>query len=50
VPLLKGGESYRTRVTFRALASGEEVENAAGAISRLQQAAPEVQILPMPQQ
>ena len=50
VPLLKGGESYRTRVTFRALASGEEVENAAAAISRLQQADPEVQISPMDQQ
>jgi hypothetical protein len=47
VPLLKGGESYRAQVTFRALTSGEEVENAVGAISRLQQADPEVQISPM---
>src|ERR1700736_1089249 len=47
VPLLKGGESYRAQVTFRALTSREEVENAVGAISRVQQADPEVQISPM---
>ena len=47
VPLLKGGESYRAQVTFRALTSGEEVAKAVGAISRLQQADPEVQISPM---
>jgi hypothetical protein len=47
VPKLKGGESYQTRVTFTALASPEEVEEAVNSIGRLQQAAPEVQITPM---
>jgi hypothetical protein len=47
VPRLNGGESYQTKVTFRALVSGEEVESAEGAIRRLQRADPEVQITPM---
>jgi hypothetical protein len=47
VPILKGEESYRTQVIFSALTSGEEVEVAVAAISRLQRADPEVQISPM---
>jgi hypothetical protein len=50
VPKLKGGESYKTHVTFSALVSGEEVENAEGSIRRLQRADPEVQISPMDEQ
>jgi len=47
IPKLKGGESYQTKVTFSALTSGEEVENAVGSIRKLQRADPEVQISPM---
>ena len=47
IPRLNGGESYQTKVTFRALVSGEEVESAEGAIRRLQRADPQVQITPM---
>lgn len=47
IPKLKAGENYQTKVTFSALASGEEVENAVGSIARLQRADPEVQISPM---
>jgi hypothetical protein len=47
VPLLQGGESYRTQVTFSALTSEGEVEDAVAAIGRLQRADPEVQISPM---
>jgi hypothetical protein len=47
VPILKGGESYRTQIIFSALTSREEVEVAGAAISRLQRADPEVQISPM---
>jgi hypothetical protein len=47
VPKLSGGESYKTKVTFSALVSEEEVENAAGSIGRLQRANPELQISPM---
>jgi hypothetical protein len=43
---LKGGESYRTKVTFAALVSGEEVESAEGSIGKLQRADPEIQISP----
>jgi hypothetical protein len=47
VPQLSGGESYKTKVTFSALVSREEVENAAGLIRGLQRADPEVQISPL---
>ena len=47
VPLLQGGESYRTQVTFSALTSEGEVEDAVAAIGRLQRDDPEVQISPM---
>jgi hypothetical protein len=47
VPKLNGGESYRSKVTFSALISGEEVENAVASIGRLRRADPEIQILPM---
>jgi Domain of unknown function (DUF4432) len=47
VPMLKGEESYTTKVTFSGLVSGEEVEIAASSIRRLQRADPEVQISPM---
>ncbi len=47
VPKLKGGESYRTHVTFSALVSGGEVEKAEESIRKLQRADPEVQISPM---
>jgi hypothetical protein len=47
VPTLKGGESYQMHVTFSALVSAEEVENAEGSIRKLQRADPEVQISPM---
>jgi len=47
VPILKGGESYRTQIIFSALTSREEVEVAGAAINRLQRADPEVQISPM---
>jgi hypothetical protein len=47
VPKLNGGESYCSKVTFSALISGEEVENAVASIGRLRRADPEIQILPM---
>jgi hypothetical protein len=47
VPKLSGGESYRTKVTFRALVSGEEVESAVASIGNLQQASPEVAKSPL---
>jgi Domain of unknown function (DUF4432) len=47
VPQLSGGESYHTKVTFKALVSGDEVESAVTSISRLQQAAPEVAKSPL---
>jgi Domain of unknown function (DUF4432) len=47
IPKLKGGESYKSEVTFSALISREEVKNAEGSIRRLQRADPEVQISPM---
>jgi hypothetical protein len=47
IPRLNGGESYQTKITFRALVSGEEVESAEGAIRKLQRADPQVQITPM---
>jgi hypothetical protein len=47
VPKLSGGESYHTKVTFKALVSGDEVESAVTSISKLQQADPEVQKSPL---
>ena len=47
IPKLNGGESYQMHVTFSALVSAEEVENAVASIGRLQRADPEVQISPM---
>ena len=47
IPKLKGGENYKSKVTFSALISREEVKNAEGSIRRLQRADPEVQISPM---
>jgi Domain of unknown function (DUF4432) len=47
VPKLKGGEIYQTHVTFRALVSRREVEDAVTSINRLRRADPEVQIAPM---
>ncbi len=47
VPKLNGGESYKTKVTFSALVSEDEVESAAGSIRRLQRADPQVEISPM---
>jgi hypothetical protein len=47
VPKLNGGESYRSRVTFRGLISGEEVQRAEDSIRKLQKAAPEVQRTPL---
>jgi len=47
VPTLKGAESYKTHVTFTALASEDEVETAVASIRRLQRADPEVQISPL---
>jgi hypothetical protein len=46
IPKLKGRESYRTKVTFTGLVSGEEVESAEGSIGELQRADPEIQISP----
>jgi hypothetical protein len=46
VPKLDGGENYKTKVTFSALISAEEVETAAGSIKTLQRADPDVQISP----
>jgi hypothetical protein len=46
IPKLKGRESYRTKVTFTALVSGEEVESVEGSIGKLQRADPEIQISP----
>jgi hypothetical protein len=42
VPKLSGGQSYHTKITFKALISGDEVESAVTSISKLQQAGPEV--------
>ena len=47
VPKLKGGESYRTQVTFRGLISAEEVQGAEVSIRNLQKADPEVQKTPL---
>ena len=47
VPKLEAGESYQTRVTFTALSSQEEVEEAVVSIARLQRADPEIQTTPM---
>jgi len=47
VPKLNGGESYRAKVTFRALISGEEVQRAEASIRKLQKADPEVQKSPL---
>jgi hypothetical protein len=47
VPKLNGGESYRSKVTFRGLISGEEVQRAEASIRKLQKAAPEVQTTPL---
>jgi hypothetical protein len=44
---LNGGESHQMHVTFRALVSSEEVEDAVASIGRLQRADPEVQISPL---
>ncbi|MBV8414472.1 MAG: aldose 1-epimerase family protein [Verrucomicrobia bacterium] len=47
VPKLNGGESYRSRVTFTGLISGEEVQSAEASIRKLQKAPPEVQKSPL---
>jgi hypothetical protein len=47
LPKLKGGESYHSKVTIRALISKDEVENSAKEISQLQQSPPEVETAPV---
>ena len=47
VPKLVGGESYHTKVTFRALVSGDEVGSAVASIGELQKASPEVAKSPL---
>jgi hypothetical protein len=47
VPELKGEESYQTRVTFTALTSRGEIEEAVASIAGLQRADPEIQTTPM---
>jgi hypothetical protein len=47
VPKLSGGESYQTKITLKALVSGDEVESAVTSIRKLQQANPEVQKSPL---
>lgn len=47
LPKLKGGESYHSKVTIRALVSKDEVENSAKEISQLQQSPPEVETAPV---
>ncbi len=44
---LSGGESHRSKVTFRALVSGDEVESAVASIGKLQRAEPEVAKSPL---
>jgi hypothetical protein len=44
VPKLSGGESYQTKITFGALGTQQEVENAVQSIGKLQRADPEIQI------
>ena len=47
VPTLAGGESYHSRVTFRALVSAKEVQQAINRIKGLQKASPEVRGTPL---
>lgn len=47
VPRLAGGQSYHTKVTFKALLSAEEVQQAVARIKGLQQASPEVSTTPL---
>jgi hypothetical protein len=47
VAKLNGGESYRTKVTFKTLVSGDEVDSAVASIHSLQQADPEVSKSPL---
>ncbi len=47
IPKLSGGESYRSKVTFRALVSVDEVESAVASIGKLRQADPEVAKSPL---
>jgi hypothetical protein len=44
---LKGGESYHSKVTIRALVSEEEIETSVKQIAQLQQAPPEVETAPV---
>ena len=45
--MLKGGESYHSKVSIRALVSEEEVENSAKEINHLQQNPPKVEMEPL---
>ena len=47
VPKLKGGESYHSKVTIRALVSHEEVRNVVADIGKLQQAQPDIVKTPL---
>jgi hypothetical protein len=47
VPMLAGGESYHSRVTFRALVSAKEVQQVVDRIKGLQKASPEVRERPL---
>jgi hypothetical protein len=47
LPKVKGGESYRSKVTIRALVSEEEIKNSTNEIDRLQEGPAEVETEPV---
>ncbi|MBV9392175.1 MAG: aldose 1-epimerase family protein [Verrucomicrobia bacterium] len=49
VPKLSGGESYRTKVTIKALTSKQEVQETENRISKMQQTEPEISKTPLHQ-